>query len=386
MIRINRVVLSKSSSRPLLRRAAQSPPSRATRTRPRRPRRPLTRGRTRCSYRPSPSTARPNRIRRRSLRRTHRSRTASRATRRRTSEACTGRRYESTPPNGAGAPEAEPEPEQPQYDDSERTQYVEPRPPAADATQVDGGGYEGYGEGGFPTYSPYPPPPPQQQWGGPPPEPYQGQPQYYAPPPGHEQYPYAPQQQDEQGYQQQPYPQQYAPQPGPEQGQPYPEQGQPYPGPQQYAPQPGPEQGEPNPKQNQPNPRQQQYGPPPGAEQGPPLAPLPDAYSQPPEGGQTADSLSAEMLLRGRRHAPAGGWRRALYKASGGVSHPGESPHEMRRRELLARARTPVAGGHHRVAVMSLKGGVGKHTPPVGLGALQASLRGARDLAVDANP
>ena len=273
----------------------------------------------------------------------------------------TGQRYESTPPNGAGAPEAEPEPEQPQYDDSERTQYVEPRPPAADATQADGGGYEGYGEGGFPTYSPYPPPPPQQQWGGPPPEPYQGQPQYYAPPPGHEQYPYAPQQQDEQGYQQQPYPQQYAPQPGPEQGQPYPEQGQPYPG-------------------------QQQYGPPPGAEQGPPLAPLPDAYSQPPEGGQTADSLSAEMLLRGRRHAPAGGWRRALYKASGGVIHPGESPHEMRRRELLARARTPVAGGHHRVAVMSLKGGVGKTTTTVGLGAMLASMRGDRVIAVDANP
>jgi MinD-like ATPase involved in chromosome partitioning or flagellar assembly len=269
----------------------------------------------------------------------------------------TGQPYESTPPNGTGEPEAEP---QQQYDDSERTQYVEPRP-AADATQVDSG-YEGYSEA-FPTYSPYPPPP-QQQY-GPPPGAEQGyQQQYYAPPPGAEQapppYPYAPQPEAEQAYQQQQYPpQQY---------------------PQQYAPPPGPEQG-------QPYPGQQQYGPPPGAEQGPPFAPLPDAYAQQqPEGGQTADSLSAEMLLRGRRHAPAGGWRRAVYKASGGVIHPGESPQELRRRELLARARTPVAGGHHRVAVMSLKGGVGKTTTTVGLGATLASMRGDRVIAVDANP
>ena len=50
------------------------------------------------------------------------------------------------------------------------------------------------------------------------------------------------------------------------------------------------------------------------------------------------------------------------------------------------RARTPVAGGHHRVAVLSLKGGVGKTTTTVGLGATLASLRGDRIIAVDANP
>src|SRR6185437_12602219 len=46
----------------------------------------------------------------------------------------------------------------------------------------------------------------------------------------------------------------------------------------------------------------------------------------------------------------------------------------------------PVAGGHHRVAVLSLKGGVGKTTTTVGLGATLASLRGDRVIAVDANP
>ena len=50
------------------------------------------------------------------------------------------------------------------------------------------------------------------------------------------------------------------------------------------------------------------------------------------------------------------------------------------------RARTPVATGHHRVAVLSLKGGVGKTTTTVGLGATLASVRGDRVIAVDANP
>src|SRR5262249_56441812 len=63
-----------------------------------------------------------------------------------------------------------------------------------------------------------------------------------------------------------------------------------------------------------------------------------------------------------------------------------ESAATLRRRNLTHRVRTPVAGGHHRVAVMSLKGGVGKTTTAVGLGATLASLRGDRVIAMDANP
>lgn len=147
------------------------------------------------------------------------------------------------------------------------------------------------------------------------------------------------------------------------------------------------------------------YAPPPGYGASGPQQPIPapgPAPTVPPQAGslpplpqegyaqqrqqENADSLSADTLLRGRKRAPATGWRRAVYKASGGFIHPGESPAELRRRELLARARTPVAGGHHRVAVMSLKGGVGKTTTTVGLGATLASLRGDRVIAVDANP
>ena len=122
-----------------------------------------------------------------------------------------------------------------------------------------------------------------------------------------------------------------------------------------------------------------------------------DAYR--PEGGSggqdpppsapqtvTADSLTTDLLLPGRRKAPPGGWRRAIFGVTGGLVRVPESAAQRRRTELTARARTPVAGGHHRVAVLSLKGGVGKTTTTVGLGATLASLRGDRVIAVDANP
>ena len=104
------------------------------------------------------------------------------------------------------------------------------------------------------------------------------------------------------------------------------------------------------------------------------------------EPGVTSDALNAATLVRNRRQGPAGGWRRAVHTASLGLINPGESPKVLRERELVARACTPVATGHHRVAVLSLKGGVGKTTTTVALGATLGSLRGDRVLAVDANP
>ena len=100
----------------------------------------------------------------------------------------------------------------------------------------------------------------------------------------------------------------------------------------------------------------------------------------------TSDMLTSELLLPGKRATPVGGWRRTVYRATGGFVRVGESAASMRRRGLVGRVRTPVVGGHHRVAVLSLKGGVGKTTVTVGLGATLASLRGDRVIAVDANP
>jgi len=121
----------------------------------------------------------------------------------------------------------------------------------------------------------------------------------------------------------------------------------------------------------------------------------PDAAAPPGHGEQeeqpgwqaeSADSLTADLLLRGRHAAPPSGWRRALYQVTGGLVRAPQSAADRRRQDLVARARTPVAGGHHRVAVLSLKGGVGKTTTTVGLGSTLASLRGDRVIAVDANP
>ena len=100
----------------------------------------------------------------------------------------------------------------------------------------------------------------------------------------------------------------------------------------------------------------------------------------------TAETLTPDLLLPGKRATPNGGWRRTVYRATGGLIHIGESPASMRRHDLVSRVRIPVANGHHRVAVLSLKGGVGKTTAAVGLGATLASLRADRVIAVDANP
>jgi len=115
---------------------------------------------------------------------------------------------------------------------------------------------------------------------------------------------------------------------------------------------------------------------------GPPVTTPPEELAQRP----TSDVLTSDLLLPGKRATPDGGWRRAVYRATGGLIRVDESPASVRRRDLVSRVRTPVAGGHQRVAVLSLKGGVGKTTVTVGLGATLASLRGDRVIAVDANP
>lgn len=82
---------------------------------------------------------------------------------------------------------------------------------------------------------------------------------------------------------------------------------------------------------------------------------------------------------------PSKGWRRWVYQLSAGVINPGESARERHRRALVRRVNKRVRGDY-RIAVVSLKGGVGKTTTTVALGATLASVRGDRVIAVDANP
>jgi len=104
--------------------------------------------------------------------------------------------------------------------------------------------------------------------------------------------------------------------------------------------------------------------------------------------GQPVDSphdLSSAQLLRQTRKAPHSGWRRALYVASGGSVNLGESTAELQRGELVSRVNQPV-NGCYKIAMLSLKGGVGKTTITATLGSTLASLRGDRVVGVDANP
>ncbi|OBK79160.1 chromosome partitioning protein ParA [Mycobacterium sp. 1164985.4] len=112
--------------------------------------------------------------------------------------------------------------------------------------------------------------------------------------------------------------------------------------------------------------------------------------ASPPQDNAEADpppylDLSTVALLGRPKRAPAEGWRRWLYYASFTLINLGNGPQARRRQQLTAQIERPLRGCH-RIAVLSLKGGVGKTTITATLGATLASLRGDRVIAVDANP
>jgi putative peptide zinc metalloprotease protein len=99
----------------------------------------------------------------------------------------------------------------------------------------------------------------------------------------------------------------------------------------------------------------------------------------------TAADFTAERYLRGQAAPPRDGWRRFVYWLTGGRINFGPSPAERAERQLIARAKAPVAGCRS-IAVISRKGGVGKTTTTLMLGHTFASLRGDRVVALDGNP
>ncbi|WP_238438966.1 nucleotide-binding protein, partial [Frankia nepalensis] len=98
-----------------------------------------------------------------------------------------------------------------------------------------------------------------------------------------------------------------------------------------------------------------------------------------------SSALYSDALLPPAQETAARGWRKVVYQVSGGAVNPGPSPDEARYNRLLGHIRTPLVDCH-RIAVMSLKGGVGKTTTTIGLGSTLADLRDDRVVAIDANP
>ncbi len=92
-----------------------------------------------------------------------------------------------------------------------------------------------------------------------------------------------------------------------------------------------------------------------------------------------------ELGLIRHRPVPQHGWRKLIHRASRGAVNPGESQQDLFQKALIGRVNRPVHGDCS-IAVLSMKGGVGKTTVTVGLGVTFAALRGDRVIAVDANP
>lgn len=99
----------------------------------------------------------------------------------------------------------------------------------------------------------------------------------------------------------------------------------------------------------------------------------------------TAADLGDDDILRAHPDVPGHGWRRALLRATGGLVNTGPGHEELRHREVLHRIRRPLARSH-RIAVTSIKGGVGKTTVAALLGLVLAENRGDRVVVLDANP
>ncbi len=153
----------------------------------------------------------------------------------------------------------------------------------------------------------------------------------------------------------------------------------------------------------------QRYEAPPGAQPGwsgappavPPPAPQPQQW-QPPQAPQpvwqppapqgppverhaSSADLTSGSLVKTAAAVPRVGWRKMVHSVTGGTVNPGLSQAEINRRNLIERATAPVRGCH-RIAIVSLKGGIGKTTTTAGLGLTLAEHRGDRVVALDANP
>lgn len=99
----------------------------------------------------------------------------------------------------------------------------------------------------------------------------------------------------------------------------------------------------------------------------------------------TRTSLTDIASQLDEKVVPNSGWRKWIHHTTGGVISPGESHNARRVRETAERIRQPL-DGDFRIAIMSVKGGVGKTSTAICLGSTFAQMRGDRVIAVDANP
>ena len=147
-------------------------------------------------------------------------------------------------------------------------------------------------------------------------------------------------------------------------------------------------QSEQQPQTQQPQQAQAQPQPPQTApQQAPGQWPPSQAPQDMPSGQYLAPpaALDQTILVNPVKAAPKTGWRKFVHTLTAGHVNLGDSEKVARHQNLVDLARSPLKGDY-RIAVLSLKGGVGKTTTSVMLGGIFASLRGDRVIAIDANP
>lgn len=116
-----------------------------------------------------------------------------------------------------------------------------------------------------------------------------------------------------------------------------------------------------------------------------PHTPIPPPEANPTQAFWSPPSLDEMKVVDRRKYAPHSGWRRAVHRATRGYVNLGDSPKDRAQEHLLACIGQPLVGDF-RIAVISVKGGVGKTTTTLGLGSALAMIRRDRVIAVDANP
>jgi len=99
----------------------------------------------------------------------------------------------------------------------------------------------------------------------------------------------------------------------------------------------------------------------------------------------TSDDLTMRRAHPEQQAPTVSGWRRLVQMIAGTDETDEVDDEDVERRDLIARVQAPLPDGH-RLAVVSLKGGVGKTTATAVLGATLADLRIDRVVAIDANP
>ena len=97
-----------------------------------------------------------------------------------------------------------------------------------------------------------------------------------------------------------------------------------------------------------------------------------------------ARHIQVDEVVKKRRPHPTMGWRKAVYVSTAKLVNLGAGPHEQRLRDWTALIKSNIPG-NYQIAVVSVKGGVGKTRLTAGVGTVFAKVRGEHVIALDAD-